>query len=206
MAKIRILYFLEDRAQEGFIKAIIERIAKEESMPVEDLIHDIRSARHGSHVFIEFKNFLKDTSKSTFSGDDLLVVAIDGNCKGYYDRIKQLEKNIKPEHPLKNKVIYAVPDPHIERWYLMDQKAFKHGIDIKKAPNLAPYKCKKDYYKQLLHQSLKESNVISLLGGVEYGERIVNQIDDLDKYSCIDPGCQYFVEGLKRYFRSISPL
>lgn len=204
VGKIRILYFLEDRAQDGLIKALIERIAKEESIPVDDLIHDIRSARHGSRVFIEFKNFLRDISKSNFFTDVLLVVAIDGNCKGYYDRIKQLEKMIKPDHPLRNKVIYAVPDPHIERWYMMDQKAFKAGVGLKKAPDLAPYKCKKDYYKQLLHQALKESNISSLLGGAEYGERIVNQIEEMEKFSRVDTGCQVFVQSLKIFFRNVA--
>jgi len=204
VGKIRILYFLEDRAQEGFIKAMIERIAEEESVPVEKLIHDVRSARHGSRVFNEFKNFLKDIAKSTFSEAVLLVVAIDGNCKGHNDRIKQLEKMIKSDHPLRNKIIFAVPDPHIERWYMMDQKAFKMGVGLKKSPDMAAYKCKKNYYKQLLHQTFKESNINSLLGGSEYGERIVNQIDEMEKFSKVDAGCQSFMQSAKHFFRNIT--
>jgi len=82
---MRIVYFLEDRTQEGFIKAMVERIAKEESVSLHSLIHDIRSARGGSRIIIEFKNFLKDSIKMDLSDIDLLIVAIDGNCKGYAD-------------------------------------------------------------------------------------------------------------------------
>jgi len=42
---MRIVYFLEDRAQEGFIKAIVERVAQEEGFLQDSLSHDIRSAR-----------------------------------------------------------------------------------------------------------------------------------------------------------------
>jgi hypothetical protein len=136
--KLRILYFLEDRAQEGFVKALVQRVAEEESIPVNSLIHDVRSARGGSKVFNELKIFLKDTGKTESADIDLLVVAIDGNCKGCNARIKQLEKHLTPNHPLREKVIYAIPDPHIERWYLMDQKAFKNGVGIDKAPQLPP--------------------------------------------------------------------
>lgn len=202
MAKLRILYFLEDRAQEHFITAMVERIAKQESTAKLNIVHEIRSARLGSRAIKEFKALIRDISKREVSEYDLLIVAIDGNCEGHLNRVKKIEKIAKPDWSLKNKIIYAVPDPHIERWYMMDQKAFKEGIGAKKAPDLAPYKCKKDYYKQLLRQSLKESKIISLLGGAEYGERIVNQIDDMEKYSRMDPGCQAFVEGLRNFFSS----
>jgi len=56
--KIRIQYFLEDRAQEGFIKSLVERIVEEESIPTGNLIHGIRSAHGGLMITNEFKKFL----------------------------------------------------------------------------------------------------------------------------------------------------
>jgi hypothetical protein len=200
--KIRILYFLEDRAQEGFIKALVERIAEEESIPAESLIADIRSARGGYRIIKEFKKFLKDTIKIEPSEIDFLVIAVDGNCKGYRDRVKELEKSIRPNHPFKDRVVYAVPDPHIERWYIMDQRAFKEGVGLNRAPDMPQYKCKKAYYKQILNQALKESNVNSLLTGAEYAERIVENIQDLESFSRQNSGCQTFIEDLKRIFKS----
>jgi len=199
---MRILYFLEDSAQEGFIKALVERIAREESIPVNSLIHDIRSARGSSRIIVEFKNFLRDTVRTEPPEEvDLLVVAIDGNCKGYRDRVKELERCIKPNHPFKNKVVYAVPDPHIERWYIMDQRAFRDGVGLDRVPDMPSYKCKRDHYKQLLNKSLKESNVLSLLGGAEYAERIVDNIANLESLGNQNAGFQTFVEDLTRIFR-----
>ena len=199
---MRILYFLEDRAQEGFIKALVERIAKEESIPTGSLIHDVRSARGGSRIIKEFKNFLRDYSKAETIDIDFLVVAIDGNCKGYNKRINQLEGDIKPDHPFKNRVVYAVPDPHIERWYIMDQKALRDGVGIAKAPDLPPYKCKKGYYKQVLNQTLKDSNVNSTLSGAEYAERIVDNIEDMESLGRQNAGFQTFVQDLRRMFKA----
>lgn len=200
--KIRICYFLEDRAQEGFIKALVERIAKEESIPTSSLIPDIRSGRGGSRSVKEFKEFIKGSEKTGTEDIAFLVVAIDGNRKGYRDRVKELEKHIKPDHPFKNRVIYAVPDPHIERWYIMDQRAFKDGVKIDKAPALPPHKSKKDYYKQVINRALKDSGVDSLLGGAEYAERIVEKIN-LDLLGKQNAGFQAFIEDLRRTFREL---
>lgn len=199
--EIRILYFLEDRAQEGFIKALVERIAKEESIPTGRLIHDVRLARGGSKIINEFKKFLKDTMQGTMPEVDLLIVVIDGDCKGHRERIRQLGKYFKENHPFREKVVYAIPDPHIERWYLMDQRALKQGVGLEKTPDLPSYKCKRAHYKQLLHQALKESNVNSLLGGLEYAERIVDNIENLKSLGETNAGFQDFVEDLRRRLR-----
>jgi hypothetical protein len=198
---MRILYFLEDRAQEGFVKALVERIAKDESIPAESLIPDIRSARGGYRIIKEFRNFMKDTIETEPSEVDLLIVAIDGNCKGRAERVRELGKCIKPTHPLRDKIVYAVPDPHIERWYIMDQRAFKDGVGLERVPDMPQYKCKKDYYKQILNQTLRESNINSLLTGAEYGEKIVENIEDLESFCRLNSGCQTFMEDLRNIFR-----
>ena len=197
--KIRVLYFLEDRAQERFIKALVERIAKEESIPLNLLIHDIRSARGGSRVINEFRNFMKGLKVDT-PGIDLLVVAIDSNCEGYQERRKQLEKYIATPG-FRDKVVLAVPDPHIERWYIMDQRAFKSGVGINKSPELPAYKCGRHYYKQILFKVLKESNVSSVLGGAEYAERIVEKIKDVDALGKHEPGFRNFIQDLRRILK-----
>jgi hypothetical protein len=144
---------------------------------------------------------MKDTRQIGPSDVDLLIVAIDGNRKGHNERVRQLEGYINQIHPLRNKVVYAVPDPHIERWYMMDQKAFKNGVGIDRPPDMPPYKCKKDFYKQLLSQTLAESDISSLLGGVEYAENIVDSIESLDSLFNQNAGFQNFIEGLRNFFR-----
>ena len=142
---MRIMYFLEDRAQEGFIKSLVKRIARDESIPLDSLNHDVRSAQGGSRVIKEFKRFMKDTIQTDSSNVDLLIVAVDGNCRGHEERVRQLGRYIRQGHPLRDKIVYAVPDPHIERWYMMDQRAIKNGVGIDRSPNIPAYKCKKDY-------------------------------------------------------------
>ena len=204
--KIRILYFLEDIAQEGFIIALVKRVASEESIVPNSIDHDIRSARGGSKVLTEFRNFIKDTKRIGATDIDLLVVAIDGNCKGHNDRIKQLDCYVKENHPFRGKVIYAVPDPHIERWYLMDQRALKLGIGLDKAPSLPSYECKKgsSYYKKILRQVLQDSNISSLLGGAEYAERIVDNIENLESLGRQNAGFEVFVADLRHMLKSKS--
>jgi hypothetical protein len=201
--KIKILYFLEDRAQEGFITALVKRIANELEIASNTLVHDIRSARHGSKAITEFRAFIKDTKKGELIHGDFLVVSIDGNCKGHEDRIKQLKKYIKSNHPFNERVVYAVPDPHIERWYLMDQKALKAGIGLDKAPSSPSYECKrgKSHYKQILRKALKDSNISSLFGGPEYAEKIVDHIENLESLSQQNAGFKAFIDDLKRMFR-----
>lgn len=202
MDKIHILYFLEDRLQEGFIKALVVRAAKEELIETDSLSHDVRSARGGSRIINEFRNFIRYSTKTGIVDADLLVVTIDGNCKGYKDRVKQLEKYIKPTHPFENKIVYAIPDPHIERWYIMDQRAFRDGVGLDKAPDLPPYKCKKAHYKQVLNKTLKESNVHSLLGGAEYAEKIVGNIIDINSLGKQNAGFEAFIKDLRSKFRN----
>lgn len=88
--RIRILYFLEDRAQERFVKALVERIAKEESLPAVSLLHDVRSARGGAKIIGEFKTFVKDFKRGG-PETDLLVVAVN---KEFKTSFCSLEKKI----------------------------------------------------------------------------------------------------------------
>jgi hypothetical protein len=195
---VKVLYFLEDRAQEGFIRALVNRIVQDLPIPVESLQHDIRSARGGSTVIPEFEKFMKDSTRFSPSTISLLVVAIDGNCKGYNNRIKQLKKCMSETHPLVDKIAFAIPDPHIERWYIMDQRAFKNGVGVDSAPKMPPYKCDKEYYKNLLRNALINCGVSSLFGGSEYAENIVRSIVSIETLLRQDNSFKNFVEDVKR--------
>jgi hypothetical protein len=193
-----VLYFLEDRAQEGFIKALVNRIVQDLPLPAESLRHDIRSARGGSTVIPEFEKFMKDSIRLSPSDISLLVISIDGNCKGYNNRVRQLKKYINETHPLIDKIAFAIPDPHIERWYILDQRAFKNGVGVDSAPQMPPYKCDKEYYKNLLRQALIDCGINSLFGGSEYAENIVKSIESLESLLHQDNSFKNFVEDVKR--------
>ncbi len=200
---IDIIYFLEDRAQEGFIRALVEKVAKENGIPTDRLKHRIQSVRRGSRAVGEFRNFLKDARRLDRIGADLIVVSIDGNCKGYNEKVKQLSRYLRPTDWFQGRILYAVPDPHIERWYLMDQKALKEGIGIDSPPEMPPYKCKKGHYKQILNKALRDAGIQSLLGGPEYAEKIVGNISDLRLFAEMNTGVEKFIQELQRRLRGL---
>ena len=202
MDRIRILYFVEDRAQEGFLKALVKRIAQDQGIQGNALFHDVRSARGGSRIINEFRNFLRDNEKGPTSKFDILVVAIDGNCRGHNERVKQLQKYAKGvKQIVQDRILYAIPDPHIERWYLMDQRAFNTAVEAGSAPEISAYKCKKDYYKEVLRRALREAGVESLLGGPEYAEMIVANMN-FQQIAQENAGFGHFVDDLRRVFRA----
>jgi hypothetical protein len=76
---------------------------------------------------------------------------------------------------LRDLVICAIPDPHIERWLLLDGRAFQVAVGSGcRAPD---EKCEKHRYKRLLNAAVREAGVQPLLGGVEYAEDIVGAYD-----------------------------
>jgi hypothetical protein len=67
-------------------------------------------------------------------------------------------------------LVCAVPDPHIERWYLEDQRALKAVLPGARPPKLS-YRCERGRYKQARRQAIRDAGVEPLLGGAEYGGR-----------------------------------
>lgn len=208
VAKIVIAFFLEDRAHETFFKAFVTRIAADINIPSHLLSYKVITARHGSKVIRELKDTLKLYRRRTAPSPtpDIFIVAIDGNCKGFREKARQVQTsiNIKPTDPLFGNIVYAVPDPHIERWYLLDQKAFKDGVGTATGPTLPEYKCKQDYYKNLIREKLAEEHIIARMGGAEYGGEIAMRFSDIyalrRQYNDID----YFVDQLLTKLRRVT--
>ena len=132
---------------------------------------------------------------------DLFVVAIDGNCKGYNERLEQLRKLIKPADSFREQIVFAVPDPHIERWYLMDQRALKAATGLEGTPEMPPYKCKKSHYKQALRDALSPPPLRSLLGGAEFAERIVQNMANLEALGNFNASFDKLIADLRASFR-----
>lgn len=167
VARIRIGYFLEDRAHENFLKALVRRIAEEEGFPESDLAHDVRSG-WGGKTIPEFEQFLKEYRSGHAVPFDMLVVAVDGNCRGYNERAKDLRQSAeRAQFPALDRIVFAIPDPHIERWYLIDAEAVRKALNTSRGPDIPAYKCEKGYYKSVLRETVRSAGIESLLGGVE---------------------------------------
>lgn len=205
MARIRVGYFLEDRAHESFLKTLVKRVAQEEGFHEEELVHDVRSSRGGGKSIAKFLAFLKEHKGRDTLPFDLLVVARDGNCRGYNDSAKELRQCAERAHfPAVERIVFAIPDPHIERWYLIDGEAFKKALGTSRRPDVPAYKCKRAYYKRVLREQVQDAGIgSSLLGGVEYGERIAENMADWYHAGEKDIGFKHFWEDLRQLLRKL---
>ena len=184
-----IALFVEDNAHRAVVGALLQRLATENGQTVH---LDWRSATHGhGRVLGELKRYLDDLAKHG-GHPDLIVVATDANCSGLQQRIKDIDVSaaVSP-------VVLAVPNPHIERWLLLDGAAFKavfgRGCD---APD---QKCDRGRYKHQLSEAIRATNVVPRLGGIEYAEDIVQHMD-IDRAAASDPSLRRFVDELRRIF------
>gem|GEM_PF-191020 len=192
-------YFLEDIAHERFMKALVERIALEQGIRAENLSHDIRNATGGSGKSLaQFKRFLHEYAKGRESAFDIIVVAIDGNCTGYTQKRSEITA-IKEQTGYGGQLVCAVPDPHIERWYLADGIACQKAIRSTAPPDCPAYKCEKGRYKNALGEAIRSAGVITLLGGAEFGPQIVEEMD-FYRAGQNDSSLKHFIEELRVAF------
>ena len=187
----KIALFVEDQGHRQIVGPLVQRLARDFNVEVR---LDWRNARRGHGTVVrEFKEYLRDLGRQHEAPPDLIIVATDANCKGPNERVKELEQ---PDTPAP--MILAVPDPHVERWLLLDGAAFKavfgEGCD---APDK---KCSRDRYKHRLVEAIRATGVIPALGGIEFAEDIVREMD-IDRASRADRSFQRFVDELRNQFR-----
>jgi hypothetical protein len=196
VAEITIGYFLEDVGQERFLVALVERVAKEKGLPPDRLHRDVRNATGGQgKALSELRRFLRDVNREQERLFDLLVVAIDGNCHSYTKRRKEIRAVVKRSgYP--GSVVCAVPDPHIEHWYLIDPRGFQQALGADVIPDVPPNKCERGHYKQALRQAVRQAGIDAPLGGLEYGPDIARLLD-LYAAGKADTGFKHFVDELR---------
>ena len=195
--KRRVASFLEDSAQEAIIPPLFTRLAAEEKWAPGGLELQVLSARGGGSL-AAFRNFLKDARRRTHLNADLLIVGVDANCKGFTVRrdlvLKAAAKSPYPQ------VITAIPDPHVELWYLLDVLALGHAAGTPIAASVPAYKCEKNHYKTLLRQAFTDSGVAPPLGGLEYGPLVARQMD-LFAAAKQDHGLAHYVEQSRAWLK-----
>ena len=185
-----IALFVEDNAHRIVIGALILRIAEECSVHVELRWH-IAVGGYG-RVIEKFRQFMRDLRRQGEPWPDLIIVATDANCRGLNERTREITgaEDFVP-------MVYAIPDPHIERWLLLDGAAFKAvfgtGCD---APDL---KCERDHYKRQLIDAIQSTGFTPRLGGIEYAEDIVQHMN-LDRIARLDRSFDRFVSDLRSNF------
>lgn len=186
MTDIILDLFAEDRAHQAFLEAILRRIADEEGKSVRIRV---RSARGGhGKVLRELKIFQRTL---TLKGElpDILVVAIDGNCKGLNEARKEISEQLA--EPWRDRSVLACPDPHIERWFLLDAVHFAARVGV--PPKLPKRKCGRDIYKSALANAVIVAGHPPTLGGIEFAEELALGMDFF-RAGKADRSFQLFVE------------
>jgi hypothetical protein len=184
----KLVVFCEDSGHEAIVKAILERLVDKDAVRI-----TVLSARHGKgRALTELKKYLCDIKKNLVEKPDAVVTAIDANCKGYNEKRKEIESKI-PENLNHIEFIYAIPDPHVERWLLVDSHAFKNVFGKGcKAPN---QKCEKDHYKKLLRNAIRQAGGTVILGGIEHTEELVKHFD-FERIKGLDNSLGKFIDEI----------
>ena len=185
-----IALFVEDFAHQKVIGALVERLADECGI---DTRPDWRSAVRGhGRVVQEFNRYLRDLARQG-ARPDPIVVATDANCRGLNERAREIGN---PDAPAP--MVLAVPDPHIERWLLLDGAAFKSVFG--KGCDAPDRKCARDRYKQRLAGAIHTTGITPILGSIEFAEDIVRAMD-IERAMRADRSLERFVDDLRAAFR-----
>ena len=185
-----IALFGEDFAHRQVVGALVRRLADESGI---DVRLEWRSAVRGhGRVVQEFGRYLRDLARGG-ERPDLIIIGTDANCRGLNERVREIGS---PDAPAS--IVLAIPDPHIERWLLLDgaafRKVFGRGCD---APDR---KCGRDLYKQRLIQAIHAAGITPTLGGIEFAEDIVQHMD-VERAVRADRSLERFVDELRSAFR-----
>ena len=190
-----IALFVEDYAHRQVIGALAQRVAEECHTAIR---LDWRNAVGGhGKVIAELGAYMRDLRRQGSPWPDLIVVATDANCKGLNDRVQEIGGRDNP-----TPMILAIPDPHIERWLLLDGAAFKAVFG--KGCDAPDQKCDRKRYKQRLIQAIHATGTKPRLGGIEYAEDIVQQIN-INRAAQADRSFRRFVKDLRNIFRGWQP-
>ncbi len=186
---------VEDVAQEKFVGRLAARICRECGFAVNI---SILSARLG---FPKVLGRVEDALAEWVTGQAPLphgvIIAADSNCQGVARRRNQI---LKRAEALREQLILAVPNPHVERWFLIDSHAFKEVLG---RGCMAPdEKCDKDRYKRLLAQAVRDAGIDPLIGGIEYAEDLADALD-LDRAEANDESLGSFIRDLRAFVHRV---
>lgn len=192
-----VALFCEDSFHEKFVGAMLKRFAAEYRVSVQQKSLSAQGGLPGMQE--EFRLFLRDVSRQRQRTPHSIVVVADANCQGYNVRRDLLDTAATRYPELRQIVSYAIPDPHIERWMLVDPRAFPFVFG--RGCTLPGLKCAKDEYKRLLRKEILESGIEAPLGGQEYAEDIVMAMN-LGQVEVREPSLGLFLKTLKARFNA----
>ena len=188
---VRAALFGEDSAHRQIITPLVERIASELGITLQ--VEWISAVRGHGRVVQALADYLSDLRNQGGGYPDLIIVATDANCQGFNRRTREFQ-----DFQIATSLVLAIPDPHIERWLLLDGAAFREVYG--RGCNAPDQKCDRDRYKQLLTQAVYGAGREPLLGGVERATNLI-QAMDINRAARADDSLNRFVTDLRRALR-----
>ena len=158
---------VEDVGQELFIGALVRCLLIDLDVTPEIRVVTAQGGR--PKLLNEVKIYQRALELNQRRLPDFIVISTDGNCEGFIrrrdDLLAALDEKYRPF------CVCAVPDPHVEKWFLADQGALRRVLG--QGANLPAHKCDKRFYKKLLEQTIVGAGQTVTLGGAEYAEDLI---------------------------------
>ena len=165
--------FLEDSAHEKLLRPLVRRVGREEDVDLTIRVRNAQGGRAGAVKSFRDEQKLLEEGVGGTALPDVLVVAIDGNCATFANKRKEIQRATHSR--FEHLVVPACPDPHIERWYVVDPQSFQQVVG--NWPESPSRKCDRGVYKKVLADAAEGGTRQSLLGGVEFAEELVAAMD-----------------------------
>lgn len=194
-----ISLFVEDQAHELFILTLTQRLADMHQVKINLTLYNVRGGR--GKVLRALKKYQRDLQDNREDLPDLIIVGIDGNCKKPPEREKEINLVISADFA--HLVISAIPDPHIERWLLLDSAAFRTVFG--RGCQTPDQKCERDRYKRLLLNAIHEAGIDASSTDIEYMADLVREMN-LQRMEQTDSSIGRLLEALQRRFRTWQPV
>lgn len=182
---IKITLLAEDAAYEIILKTLLDRLSP-------GFRARTRLGQGGfGRVKAELRRYIRDLERGREEVPDAILIGVDANCRGFVERRSEIQTLLGQYSHL---AMYAIADPHVERWLLLDSEAFRRVVG--KGCEAPDQKCDKDRYKQLLRSAVRAAGVEPVIQGLEYAEDLIREMD-LDRASRIDRAFERLVQGLR---------
>lgn len=181
---------VEDHAQELFVRALIQRISGETSIPARA---HTRSARDGRpKVLRVLDTYDAITADPNQPAADLLIVAADSNGAAYRTAREEIRQRIPSRFA--SRAVVGAPEPYIERWFSADPKSFHEVIGATPVPR--PRGLPRTRYKEALVEAVRAGGHTPIWEGAEFAPDLVAAMD-LYRAGKNAPSLKAFVDDLR---------
>lgn len=197
--RLRIDLFCEDRAHEELVHALLRRLCAREAIQVKI---EIRSARGGhGKALQELELYQRVVAVGGLPSPDLLVVAIDTNCRPYSEVAQEIQGKI--DHSCFPHYALACPNPHVELWYMADPDAFERVVGAPpRYPQPVCGKQTRNELKRALANSVRSAGHPVVFGGIQFAPELAEAIRPFIAGK-VDPGFRHFVRDVRGALRQL---